>query len=101
MGGPGVGVQRGPLVISAPVFAFLHDTAIAVDWEVDELIWRRAGQTFWKYVDRRRKRHDFGMRRILADFPTVAHAEIRGYRLLSLDERLYRTAFPKLSLAVV
>ena len=49
--------KRGPLVISAPVFAellaaphrtkafvdaFLDDTAIAVDWELDELIWRRA-----------------------------------------------------------
>ena len=103
--------HRGRLVISAPVFAellaapgrtealvdaFLHDTSIALEWDLDEMIWRAAGRAFQRYAERRRKQRDSGTRRILADFMIGAHAETRGYRLLTLDERLYRAAFPKL-----
>jgi len=49
-----------------------------------------------RYAERRRKQRDSGTRRILADFLIGAHADARGFRLLTLDERIYRTAFPKL-----
>jgi predicted nucleic acid-binding protein len=105
------GFGRGSLVMAAPVFAellaapgrneafvdaFLEDTGISVEWNLDEKIWRAAGQAFQRYAERRRKQRDSGLRRILADFVIGAHAETRGYRLLTLDERIYRISFPKL-----
>ena len=108
--------NRGGLVIAPPVFAellaapggtevfvdaFLEDTAIAVDWDIDETVWRAAGRAFQHYSERRRKQRDAGTRRIRADFMIGAHAETRGYRLLTLDERIYRAAFPKLSVETI
>jgi len=105
------GFHRGRLVISAPAFAellaapgrtepfvdaFLEDTVIAIEWDLDERVWRTAGRAFQRYAQRRRKQRDSGTRRILADFMIGAHAETRGYRLLTLDERVYQAAFPKL-----
>ena len=101
----------GGLVLSAPVFAellaapgrteafvshFLDDTGIAVDWDLDEPVWRAAGKAFQAYAERRRKQRDTGTRRILADFLIGAHCQVRGYRLLTLDERLFRAAYPQL-----
>jgi predicted nucleic acid-binding protein len=103
--------SHGILTVSAPVFAelvaapgrtedfvnaFFEDTGIAVDWELGEEIWRSAARAFRGYAERRRKHRDLGTRRILADFLIGAHAAVRGYRLLTLDERLYRAAFPTL-----
>jgi predicted nucleic acid-binding protein len=107
--------RRGNLVAAAPVFAellaapgrteafvnrFLDDTGIAIEWNLDEAIWRSAGRAFQSYAERRRKQRapdrPSQPRRILADFLVGAHAETRGYRLLTLDQRLYRAAFPKL-----
>lgn len=105
--------HRGSLVISPPVFAeliaaparsegfidsFLEETGIVVDWELDEAVWRSAGRAFQSYADRRRKQGDAGTRRVLADFVIGAHAETRGFRLLTMDERLYRTAFPAITI---
>jgi predicted nucleic acid-binding protein len=103
--------RRGSLVVAAPVFAeltaapgrseafvdsFLDENGIAIDWDFDEQIWRSAGRAFQAYAGRRRKQRDSGPRRLLADFLIGAHANLRGYRLLTLDERLYRAAFPTL-----
>jgi predicted nucleic acid-binding protein len=108
--------QRGGLVIAGPIFAellaapgrteafvdaFLEDTSIAVEWDLDEVVWRAAGRAFQRYAERRRKQRDSGTRRILADFMIGAHAETRGYRLLTLDEHLYRPAFPKLIIETI
>jgi predicted nucleic acid-binding protein len=105
--------QRGGLVICPPVFAelmaapgrsetfvnsFLEETGIAVDWDLNEAVWRSAARAFRAYAERRRKQRDSGTRRILADFIVGAHAETRGYRLLTVDERLYRAAFPALTI---
>jgi len=107
---------RGNLVASAPVFAeliaapgrtesfvssFLEETGIAIDRDLGEAVWRSAGRAFQSYAEGRRKQRDSGARRILADFLIGAHALIRGYRLLTLDERLYRTAFPGLTIETV
>lgn len=108
--------HRGALVIGAPVFcellaapgrseaflnSFLEDTAIGIDWDLDEVVWRTAGRAFQSYAERRRKQRDSGARRILADFLIGAHAQTRGYRLLTLDERVYRAAFPKLTIETI
>jgi predicted nucleic acid-binding protein len=61
--------NRGNLVVAAPVFAellaapgrtesfvdsFLEDTGIAIDWNLDEVVWRSAGRAFQAYAERRR-----------------------------------------------
>jgi len=108
--------RRGNLVIAAPVFSellaapgrnetfidrFLDETGIAVDWELDEDVWRSAGRAFQAYAERRRRQRSSEPRRILADFLIGAHADTRGCRLLTLDERQYRIAFPKLAIESV
>ncbi len=108
--------RRGNLIAAASVFAellaapgrtedfvnaFFEDTGIAVDWELGEEVWRSAGKAFRGYSERRRSHRDFGTRRILADFLIGAHADARGYRLLTMDERLYRAAFPTLKIEII
>ena len=108
--------NRGGLAVSAPVFAelmaapgrtetfvnsFLEETGIVVEWELGEAVWRSAGRAFRSYAERRRKQRDSGTGRILADFLIGAHAEKRGYRLLTLDERLYRAAFPSITVETI
>lgn len=105
--------HRGGLVVSAPVFAeliaapgrteafvssFVEDTGIVVDWDLSEAVWRSAGRAFRAYADRRRKQRESGTRRILADFLIGAHAATHGFRLLTLDDRLYRASFPALTI---
>jgi predicted nucleic acid-binding protein len=107
---------RGALVLSAPVFAelmaapgrsaaflegFLRDTGLLVDWNLNEAVWRAAGRAFQKYAAARRTQSTSGPRRILADFLIVAHASVLGYPLLTLDDRLYRAAFPSLRLLAI
>jgi len=103
--------QRGTLVVAAPVFAeliaapgrseafvdsFIEETGIGVDWDLPAAVWRLAGRAFQGYAERRRRQRDRG--RILADFVIGAHAFTNGFRLLTLDEGLYRAAFPTLFL---
>jgi predicted nucleic acid-binding protein len=107
---------RGSLVIAASVFSellaspsrteafldsFCKETGIAVDWDLGEPIWRAAGHAFQHYVARRRKHRDSAPRRILADFLIGAHASVKGFRLLTLDDRLYRAAFPRLTILTI
>ena len=102
---------RGKLVISGAVFAellalprrteafieeFLRETGIGVDWITDELMWRVAGRAFQAYAKRRRKQRSGEPRRLLADFLIGAHAVENGFALLTLDDGIYRAAFPKL-----
>ncbi|PYX01488.1 MAG: PIN domain nuclease [Acidobacteria bacterium] len=105
--------HRGNLLVAAPVFAeliaapgrsetfvgsFLEETGIAIDWELGEHVWRSAGRAFQAYAERRRKQRDMGTRRILADFVIGAHAVSTGCRLLTMDDGLYRAAFPTLAI---
>ena len=107
---------RGALVVSAPVFAelmacpgrsdafldsFFEDTGIIIEWSLDEATWRTAGRAFQAYAARRRRPGDSGPRRILADFVIGAHALKKDYRLLTLDDHIYRAAFPRLKLVTI
>jgi predicted nucleic acid-binding protein len=104
--------NRGSLVVAAPVYAellafpghteafldsFFRETGIAVDWDVDEAIWRTAGRVFQGYAARRKRDRGSSSRRILADFLIGAHALRKGHRLLTLDSGLYKAAFPRLT----
>lgn len=102
---------RGGLVIAAPVLAellacpgrdeafldvFLNDTGITVEWDLNVSIWRAAGRAFKTYALRRSRHGDSGPRGMLADFAIGAHALDRDYDLLTMDDRLYGAAFPRL-----
>jgi hypothetical protein len=106
-------LARGALVISGVVYAellaaprrderflnqFREDTGIQVEWEFGEAIWRAAGQAFRGYTARRKRQGGSAPRQILTDFLIGAHALVNGHRLLTLDEKHYRAAFPKLEL---
>ena len=103
--------SRGGVVICGAVFGellscpgrsaefiskFLDDTEIVIDWSSSEAVWRTAASAFQKYAARRRRQGSEHPRRILTDFYIGAHAFENGYSLLTLDDGLYRAAFPKL-----
>lgn len=105
-------LQRGRITMAAPAYAelmagpgrteafldgFCRETGILVDWEMEEKIWRNAGAAFQRYAIRRRKQGEPGPRRILTDFLIGAHALHRASQLLTLDNRIYKAAFPQLS----
>jgi len=106
----------GNLVVAAPVYAellagagrteefldsFFAETGIAIDWDLNESIWRSAGRAYQAYAAGRRKQRRSEPRRIQADFLIGAHALENGYRFLTLDERLYAAAFPRLAITIV
>ena len=108
--------KQGRLIVSAPVYAelmgdprrteselneFFLDTGISVDWTLEEKVWREAGRANRGYIQRRRLSGGQIPRRILTDFLIGAHALVRGYSLLTFDQRLYAAAFPTLSIIPV
>jgi hypothetical protein len=80
---------------------FCEEAGIAVEWELKERVWRRAGVAFQEYAARRKKQIGAAPRRLLADFLIGAHALENGYKLLTLAEGLYKAAFPRLKLEIV
>ena len=76
--------------------SFFRATGIRIDWTQGEHVWRTAGRAFQRYASR--KKQGGGPRRILADFLIGAHAVEGGHCLLTLDNHLYRAAFPALAL---
>ena len=80
---------------------FCEEAGIAVEWELKERIWRRAGVAFREYATRRKKQSDAEPRRLLADFLIGAHALENGYKLLTLGGGMYRKAFTGLKLEIV
>jgi predicted nucleic acid-binding protein len=80
---------------------FCEEAGIAVDWEIGEKVWRAAGMAFQGYAARRRKQRGTEARRILADFVIGAHALVNGYKLLTLDARMYQASFPRLRIVEV
>jgi predicted nucleic acid-binding protein len=104
-------LARGSLIVPAPVYSelmafagrtesfldiFLGEAGIAVEWHMEERVWRAAGQAFQSYAGRRRKQRGPGPCRILADFLIGAYAARHSFPLLTLDEGIYRAAFPAL-----
>jgi len=108
--------EQGGLVIAAPVYAellaypgrtqaildaFLYDVAVQVDWDIAAAVWRLAGSAYQAYANRRRKAGADAPRRLLTDFVIGAHAQINGFTLLTLDQKHYKAAFPRLKLQKV
>ena len=95
-------LARGSLIVPAPVYAelmafagrtesfldtFLRETGIAVEWRMDEGVWRAAGLAFQRYAGRRRRQREPRPRRILADFVIGAYAARNNYPLLTYSGR--------------
>jgi hypothetical protein len=87
-----------PLVSPGFVDKFLAETTIAIEFDLDESIWRRAAEGFAAYVQRRRRSRGTSPKRVLPDFIIAAHAQIRADRLMTLDPARYNLDFPKLHL---
>ena len=92
--------DEGGLVVCRPVYAellahlkateqfvdeFLSTTAIMVDYDLSEEVWREAGRRFAAYSERRRQSHGSNPKRLLVDFLIGAHALLCADRLLTLD----------------
>jgi predicted nucleic acid-binding protein len=102
---------QGGLVVSAPVYVelgahplvapgfvdkFLAETGIAVEFLLDEPIWRKAAEGFAAYAQRRRSSGGASPKRLLPDFLIAAHALLRADRLFTLDPSRYQQDFPSL-----
>ncbi len=104
-------LSAGGVVISAPVWAelrafparnelaleeFLQMKGMEIDWLLGEPVWRLAGRAFQEFNARRKRSGVEISKRMLTDFLIGAHAVNSGLSLLTLDQRHYRAAFPKL-----
>ena len=75
---------------------FLVETGIAVEFEMEESVWRHAGKSFVAYAQRRRRSAGGSAKRLLVDFLVAAHAQLRADRFMTLDASRYRRDFPRL-----
>jgi len=83
------------------IHRFLNKTRITVDWRFELDIWQAAAERFQRYTERRRRQGLIQPKRLLADFLVGTHALLRAERFATLDQRIYRTDFPELSLAEI
>jgi predicted nucleic acid-binding protein len=103
----------GSIIVCAPVYAelashpqlsldkvdrLLAETDIAVDYRLDEGVWRKAAEGFAAYAQRRRRSGGTSPKRLLPDFVIAAHALLRADRLFTLDPARYELDFPGLRL---
>jgi hypothetical protein len=104
---------QGALVISPMVYVelrahpgisaeimdeFLETMRIAVDWTQGREVWELASERFERYAQRRRRQGWGETKRFVADFLVASHALLHADRLLTFEQRTYRTDFPELRL---
>ena len=104
---------EGALVICAPVFVelsavpgmsvqtvrkVLAETAIAIDFDLQEDVWMLAAESFVAYSIRRRHSGGGSPKRLLADFVIASHALLKTDRLMTRDMNRYVMDFPNLRL---
>jgi predicted nucleic acid-binding protein len=104
---------QGGIVVCAPVYVelaahptatrgfvdkFLRETGMAVEFVLDEPVWRKAAEGFAAYTRRRRLSGGSSPKRLLPDFLITAHALLRADRLFTLDPSRYQQDFPELRL---
>jgi predicted nucleic acid-binding protein len=90
--------RANPWVREGQVDVFLETMRVAVEWLLEREIWELAAERFERYASRRRRHGGGEARRFAADFLVAAHALLRADRLVTLDQRSYRTDFPELIL---
>ncbi len=87
---PGLNVQT--------VRKALAETAIAIDFDLEEDVWMLAAASFAAYASRRRRSGGGSPKRLLPDFVIAAHAQLKADRLMTLDASRYSLDFPNLRL---
>jgi len=87
-----------PTATERIVDQFLETMRIEIDWLVEREVWLLAAERFERYASRRRRQGAGEARRLTSDFLIAAHALLRADRLVTLDQRRYRTDFPELIL---
>ena len=85
-----------PLVAAGFVDKCLAETGIAVEFVLDETVWRKAAERFAEYAHQRRRSGGYLAKRLLVDFVIASHALLRADRLMTLDEGRYHQYFPEL-----
>jgi len=85
-----------PLVSHGMVDKLLEEEEIAVEFLLDEAVWRSAAEGFSAYARRRRASGGNSPKRLLVDFLIAAHALLRADCLMTLDPARYSQYFPKL-----
>jgi predicted nucleic acid-binding protein len=104
---------EGALVVCAPVFVelsavpgmnvqmvrrVLAETAIAIDFDLEEDVWMLAAESFAAYSIRHRRSGGGSHKRLLADFVIASHAQLKADRLMTRDANRYAQDFPSLRL---
>ena len=87
---PGMSVQT--------VRKVLAETAIAIDFDLQEDVWMLAAESFVAYSIRRRHSGGGSPKRLLADFVIASHALLKADRLMTRDINRYAMDFPNLRL---
>jgi predicted nucleic acid-binding protein len=75
---------------------WLETQEITVIWDMPRTIWDAAGVAFGKYAILRRGGRT--SRRIVADFLIAAHAEHHELKMLTFDDTVFKSVFPKVTL---
>lgn len=88
-----------PGATSSFVGGFLEKTHIALDWNLEKPVWVLAAERFQQYAERRRRQEQGEPKRVMADYLVGAHASLHADRLLTFDQRVFRTDFPELRLS--
>lgn len=91
-----VELSAHPLVSTGLVDRLLAEEDVAVEFSLDEGIWRNAAEGFSVYARRRRASGGAAPKRLLVDFLIGAHASLHADRLMTLDPGRYTQYFPKL-----
>ena len=87
-----------PLVTPGMVDRLLKEADIAIEFVLDEAVWRMAAERFAAYAHRRRTSAGGVPKRLLPDFLIAAHALLNADRLFTLDASRYQQDFPELRL---
>jgi predicted nucleic acid-binding protein len=74
----------------------LAETAIAIDFDLEEDVWTLAAEGFAAYAMRRRRSGGGSPKRLLADFVIGSHAMLKADRLMTRDANRYAQNFPNL-----
>jgi predicted nucleic acid-binding protein len=93
-----VELHASPSVSEAFIEQFLRKTDIAVEFSLEESVWRSAANGFAAYAHRRRRLGGGNPKRLPVDFLVAAHASVRADQLMTLDARPYKEDFPTLRL---
>jgi len=90
--------RANPWVRDDQVDHFLETMRVGVDWVMERDVWELAAERFVQYASRRRRQGAGEAKRLSSDFVIASHALLHADRLVTLDQRRYRTDFPELIL---